>query len=143
MASFPSSVFTTQAQVNSVSVVSADDVNITYDELAAIETELGTNPSNRAAAWGTGSFSVASQNFDTVNSRIANVENGVYVVNNNYVSKAGGSQVVPTTAATVGLQIQGQTSQSANLVEFKTPAGAVVTAVNSAGHIATIDGGSA
>jgi hypothetical protein len=142
-ASFPGSVFTTTAQQNNVSTVNAEDVNITYDELVAIENELGTNPSDRVDNWGTGTFSSASKTFSTVGSRIQNVENGVYTVANSYVTKAGGSQIIPAVASTVGLEIRAQTSQSANLLEVKNSSGTVATAVNSAGYIAVIDGGSA
>lgn len=142
-ASFPGSVFTATQQTNNVSTVNAEDVNITYDELIAIENELGTNPSNRTPEWGTGTFSSASKTFDTVNARIQNVENGVYTVANGYVAKGGGSQILPSVAATVGLEIRAQTSQSANLLEIKDSSGTIATAVNSAGYIVTIDGGNA
>jgi len=145
MATFPGSVFnnTSAAQTNNVSTVNAEDVNIAYDELAAIETELGVNPSDRSPEWGTGAVSFAAKTFNTVGLRIQNVENGVYTVVNNYVSKAGGSQIIPAAAGTVGVGIRAQASQSANLLEIRNEADAVTTAVNSAGYLIVIDGGSA
>lgn len=145
MATFPSDFFNAiaAAQVDDQDTVNAEDVNTVYDELRAIEVELGTNPSDRAISWASGTFSTASQSFDTVGSRIQNIETGVAAVTVAHVSKSGGSQILPTTTTTVGLQIRATTDQSANLLEIKDSSNAVTTSVNSSGYIVTIDGGSA
>ena len=145
MATFPSALFnnTSAAQVDDLDTVNASDVNTVYDELNAIEVELGTNPSDRAIGWASGTFSTASETFATVGARIQNVETGVAAVTTNHVSKLGGSQILPSTASTIGLQIRAATSQSVNLLEIKDSSNAVTTSVNSAGYIVAIDGGSA
>ena len=145
MAIFPSDFFnaTAAAQVDDQDTVNAADVNTAYDELRAIQVELGTNPSDRAIGWASGTFSTASQSFDTVSARIQNAETGVAAVTVAHVSKSGGSQILPAVASTVGLQIRAQTEQSANLLEIKNSSNTVTTSVNSSGYIVAIDGGSA
>jgi hypothetical protein len=59
MASYPGSIVSFTRQVNCASPVidefslDEDDVNLPYDEIEAIETELGTNPSGGSATVGT------------------------------------------------------------------------------------------
>jgi hypothetical protein len=130
MATFPNNVFnsTSAEQTDGTSTVNAADVNIIYQELEAIETALGTNPSGEAAS---------------VKARIVAAEEATAVISANYVSKAGGSTIIPSGTSTVNLSVQAQTSQTANLLEFKDSSATARTVIRSDGYIQTIDGGTA
>lgn len=130
-------------QVNGVDIVDADDVNLIYDELKAVASTLGLNPQNRSAAWSSNSYSTASTNFSTVGARIKNVEDGVQVITGKAVTTDGGRTILPAGTSTVNLGLKAQTSQTANLLEVRNSADTLVTAINAAGNIVTIDGGSA
>ena len=146
MANYPGSAVSFTQKVNLQDTVDAADVNQLYDEVAAIATTVGLTPQNRAASWGTGTFSSASTNFSTVAARLLNAENGVYTVVNDYVKLSGSSVVQPAGTTTVNLALRAQTSQTANLLEARDAAtGAVVAFISPAGVLQAtlIDGGTA
>jgi hypothetical protein len=59
-------------------IVLAADVNNAYNEITAIETELGVLPKSRTGAWSTSFSSIYPTTFTSVDARIKNVENGAY-----------------------------------------------------------------
>lgn len=113
-------------QVDGQDGVNAQDVNTLYEEVLAITTELGVDPAGASA---------------TVDARIGAIETSLA---GNYVLTAGGSTVTPSSAATKGVIIKANSSQTANLLEVTNNAGSsVYFAVGSAGAltIPSIDGG--
>ena len=137
-------------RVDGTDVVVAVDVNSLYEEVVQIASTAGTNPQKRgvSAPWSTSATFVTADK-TTIGERITNVENGTYIVYNDYVKKSGGTIILPTTAGSpatdvVNLTLTAQTSQTANLLELKV-GGVVRTSVDSVGRLrtTTIDGGSA
>jgi len=113
-------------QVDGQDGVNAQDVNTLYEEVLAITTELGVDPAGSAA---------------TVDARIGAIETSLA---GNYVLTAGGSTVAPSSAATKGVTIRANASQTANLFEVtNNAANNIYFAVSSAGSltIPSIDGG--
>lgn len=140
------------------SVVMAADVNSINDEVIAIGTTVGLTPQTRAANWGSGvsgggtvqgSFTTTGLTYTTVGQRILNVENGTFIVYNDYVSMsaaAGRNVITPAGTSTVNLTLKGQTGQTAHLLEI-TPAGTttpvVTVGVDGTLQAVYIDGGAA
>lgn len=139
MANYPTSIFNyaANAQVDGTDTVNAADVNKAYDEISAIETNVGTAPKSRVNSWGTGTFSTASTTYDSLAARVENAENGVYTVNSNYVTRQGGAEITPSAANVVGLTLTPAVSQSAVLLSANGH-----DIINSAGYL-VIDGGTA
>lgn len=136
-ATYPSSLVTFVNKRDSTDAVIASDVNLAYAEISAIETALGTLPSQ--PSW-SGSFDQITSDFNTVNARLANIEAGLNVAYNSRVKISGGSTVA-STGAVVGVTFQ--TSGTGNLATFNNTSGAAVTSVTKDGWIDVLDGGSA
>ena len=147
MANFPSFPVSFTQKVDLTDLVAAKDVNDLYDEVTAIAGTLGLDPNKRAAAWNTSNtFITNTTNFSTVNSRIANVENGTFIVYQDYVSKSGGTTIYPGTATTtVNLTLRAAASQSVPTLEVKDSLNNTVASISAAGLLKAvlIDGGSA
>jgi hypothetical protein len=68
--------------------------------------------------------------------RLANIERGIVGDSHTqYVRKTGNETIVNATASNIAITVRGATSQSANLMEWKTSAGTTVASVNPAGKI--------
>jgi hypothetical protein len=133
-ATYPVSVQTfpgINPRIDNTSPVMANDVNVLYAEVVAIEGVLGLTPNK----------DVDSYSWPTVSARIAQLEN--VIKSTNAVVKAGGSTILPTDSSYVGLKIQAKPLSTANLQEWKNSDGDTKTFVNKDGYIATIDGGTA
>lgn len=124
-------------------VVYARHVVSLYDEVTAIEQQLGAGGVATSNTWGAGTFSSATTAWGSLRARVQNIEDGVYESVNYRVSARGGSVVTPSTASVVGVTVKAASSQTANLLELRNSSNSVVTAVGKDGWILTIDGGSA
>ena len=142
IASFPAS----NPRIDGVSIVTAIDVNSTYQEIIAVESTLGTNPQTRPAAtpWTTAVPLDTTTVFTTVRDRISNVENGLNIVYNDYVKKSGGTTIISSAVGIVSLTVAPVASQTADLFQAVV-SGSPVTKITAAGAFwtATIDGGTA
>lgn len=133
---YPTSVkndFTTK--INFTDSILAGHVNDLQDEVTAIETTLGSLV-NVGSGW-VGSFDQVTTNWDNLKDRIANIEYGLGATFNDYVSKTGGTTLQPSSASIKGLIVKAKASQTANLVEFQTSAGSVISYVDPAGEVYT------
>lgn len=130
---------TKNPRIDNSSPVMADDVNLIYVEVTALESILGTTPN--VGSW-SGSFDGVTTNWSNVSSRLTNIEAGVKTAYNDRVKSTGGSFIAPSSS-TVGLTVSAASGATANLLELKNSSGTVVTAVSPDGYILTIDGGSA
>jgi hypothetical protein len=133
VAFYPSSVKTWVPRVNLQDPVLAEDVNTVYEELTAVQTELGLSPKTSGTWGGSGSFSTATTAWTSLKARIQNIENGLYSVHEGYVNKLGGTTVTPSGTTTVNLTVMAQTSQTADLFQAKTSSGSVITKIDSSG----------
>lgn len=106
-------------------IVYARHVTTIYDEVTAIQTELGagglkTSVVENATAFNSGT---SGNVWTNLRARLANLEQGVFDGVNRRVKTSGGSSI-SSTSGTVGLSIQ--TSGTGNLLEIKNTSGTLV-----------------
>lgn len=134
-ASYPLNVKTNfSSKIDFTTTVIAQHVIDLDQEVTAIETALGTYPT-LSAGW-TGEFAFDTE-WQTLRDRIQNIEYGLGYVWNDYVDVKGGSSIVAETASTVGIVVKGAASQSADLTQWQTSSGTVVSKVDAAGELYT------
>ena len=134
-ASYPASVKSFVTKVDFTDTVLAEHVNTLQEEVNSLQANLGTFIKT-GSGW-VGTFDTVTTAWDTLKDRLANIEYGLKDVYDDYVSRSGGSTITASGAAIKGLVVKGASSQSANLVEFQTNAGTVVSKVDSAGELYT------
>jgi hypothetical protein len=148
MAVYPTIIQTFNRRQDGRDVVVANDVNVVYDEVQEIETQLGVGGVT-TSNWGSGSsFSTATSNWYVnggLKARLDNIELGVVRGINGSVATAGGSTITPSATSVVGVTIKGASGQTANLLEVKNSSDAVLASVNKDGvlQVVTIRGGTA
>lgn len=125
MAYYPTDIKVFQNKVNLQSVVLAEDVNQAYDEITSMQVSLGTGIQN--STW-TGTFANSTQ-WPNLQTRLQNIEIGLQQAITTSVSTAGGSVITPAVATTLGLVIKGASSQTADLLQFKSSDGTVKGAI--------------
>lgn len=142
-ANYPASIKVWDPVVNLQDLVVAEDVNTLYEEVEAIQRQLGVGPGGLTTSgeWGAaGDFNSSTTSWGSLRSRIQNIENGVFFA----ASRRGGSVVTPSGVAVVGLTVRAASGQTANLFEVRNSSNQVVSSFNSSGNlIGTIDGGTA
>lgn len=146
MANYPSYPVTFSTKQDLVSLVAAADVNSVYDEVVAIAGTLGADPNKRTSSWNTANNFTTNTTFTTVDARIDNVENGTFIVHQDYVSKSGGTEIFPGTSTNkVNLTLKAAASQSVNTLEVKDSSNTIVASISASGLLRAvlIDGGSA
>ena len=136
-ASYPASVKSFTTKVDFTDTVLAEHVNSLQDEVNSLQANLGTFIKT-GSGW-VGEFDVVTTAWNTLKDRLANMEYGIKDVYDDYVSRSGGSSIVASGASIKGLVVKGASSQTANLVEFQTSAGTVISKVDAAGEIYTSD----
>jgi hypothetical protein len=136
---YPSGTKTFTPRVDNQDPVIASDVNLAYLEITAIENTLGSDTNNPTVSTWSGSFNQETTTWSTVHARITNIERGVLAAFNDRVKSSGGSTVANTS--TVGLTLQSALLATGNLLEVKDSSGTLRTAINAAGYIVGISGG--
>jgi len=146
MTEYPSRVKSWTARRDLLDLVVAADVNTIYDEVTAIEQDLGAGGVSTSTTWGsTATLDTTTTTWNNLHDRLNNIEAGLYQAYTNRVTVAGGSTIVPSSSSTVGLTVRATSGQTANLLEVKNSSGTTVASVNAAGNlrVVTIDGGTA
>jgi hypothetical protein len=126
-------------------VVYARHVVTIYDEVTAIQQELGALGVKSGVTWGSvleTNVNVSTNSFTSLRARLANIDAGLYYAFTDRVKTSGASVIQPTEANKVGLTVTAHTSQSVNLFEAKVGSTAV-TSITKDGWIEVIDGGEA
>lgn len=140
-ATYPGAIKNFTSKSNFTEVVDSSHINALQDEVTAIETTLGANVAVSTSPLSTGSFANASQNFGTLNARLANIETGIVAdTHTQYAKNAGGSTIQPATAATIGLNIRAASGQSANLQEWRNSSNTLRTWIDQNGNLNTTGG---
>jgi hypothetical protein len=123
-------------------IVYARHVTTIYDEVTAIQRELGAGSLKSSVVESAGSFTFTNgQDWGGLRGRLNNIEQGVLDGVNRRVSTTGGSSVV-ASSTTVGLAIR--TTGSGNLLEFRNTSNVLANRFGSDGLLAgVIDGGNA
>ena len=83
-ASYPSSVKNFTYRVDNQDKVIASDVNVSYDEIVAIENQLGVGGVASNNGWGTSNLDTTTTDWTNnggLRARLQNIENGVYGLN--------------------------------------------------------------
>ena len=141
MVYYPSALVTAlnlPARVDGIDAVVAGDVNPVYSELVAIEAAVGVVPSTYAPR--VAGYTTSTSVFGSLSERVGNLEAGIA---NRTVDTQGRSTIQPIADVYVPLTIKQYSSSTANLLEIKNSAGTVLNSFTSAGHLTTIDGGTA
>ena len=122
-------------------VVYARHVVTIYDEVTAVQQQLGAGGVATSGTWGGGTFSSATTAWGSLRARLQNIEEGVYESFTNRVKTAGGSSIV-SSSSTVGLSLR--TSGSGNLLELRNTSNTLVNRFAADGtFFGVIDGGTA
>ena len=102
------------------SVVLANDVNQVYTEVTAVQNHLGSDGVAISGVWSDSApITTNYYNWGTLNSRLGNIEKGVYTALNNRVDKAGGSVITSSATGVTGLEFKLIGSQTANPIQVK------------------------
>lgn len=142
---YPSSTVIFTRVVNGQDTVQDYHVNLAYVEIEAIEQAVGSNPTIKSS-WATSGFSNTTLNFDSLTSRIVNIETGTNYAVTYLVKNNGGTKITPANNGDVGLAIQAKSGSSANLFEVQNSSSTTaVSYFKSDGTFYTpiIDGGTA
>lgn len=134
MATYPSQLKTFQNKSNTTDIIDASHPNTIQDELAAVQSTLGTVPYRSTTPSPSGSFNATAFDFDTVKARLANIELGIVTdTHSQYIRKTADNAnvVTPANATTKGFVIKAFSGQTANLQEWQ--AVATITNVVAAG----------
>jgi len=140
-ATYPGAIKSFQTKSNFTEIVDSSHVNSLQDEVVAIQTNLGTNIATSTSPSSSGTFNTASQNYGTLNARLANIETGVIADSHNqYVHKVGGDTILPSATNVVGLNVRAAAGQSANLQEWRNSSNTVRTWIDANGNLNTTTG---
>jgi hypothetical protein len=133
MAVYPEGVKSFTNKEDFTDLVLAEHINSLQNEVTAIQATLGTLP--QVTSGYTGTFDESTVSFATLKARIQNIERGIKGdVHTQYFKYTGGT-IQPANAATVPLTVQGFTSQSSDLLQFKNSGGTTLTKVDAAGKL--------
>lgn len=143
MTEYPARVKSWTARRDLQDLVVAADVNTIYDEVTAVEQNLGAGGVAVSPTWGSNSFDTATTNWSNLKDRLANIEAGTYTAFNNRVDIAGGSTIQSGSNSTVSLTLKAKSSQTANLLEAKDSSNNVIASLDVNGKFiaTTIDCG--
>jgi len=133
MAVYPEGVKSFTNKEDFTDIVLAEHVNALQNEVTAIQATIGTLPAVTSGY--SGNFDEATVSFATLKARIQNIERGIKGdVHTQYFKYTGGT-IQPSNAATVPVTVQGFTSQSADLLQFKNSGGTTLTKIDAAGKL--------
>jgi hypothetical protein len=137
-ASYPSSLKTFTTHVNLTETIDSSHVNALQDEVAAVESILGTTPSVSTTPSSGGTFNAITATFSTVGARLANIETGVVADSHTqYIKKTADTAniITPSAVGNKGLVIKAASGQTANLMEWQSSAGTAVTYIDNTGAL--------
>jgi hypothetical protein len=145
MTEYPARVKSWTARRDLQDLVVAADVNTLYDEVTAIEQNLGAGGVAVSPTWGSNSFDSATLVWNNLHDRLINIEAGTYTAYTSRVNVAGGSTIQPSSTTTTGLILKAVSSQTSNLLEVRSSSNAVIASVDASGKLiaSVIDGGTA
>ena len=142
-ANYPNTIKVWDPVVNLQDLVVAEDVNTVYEEVEAMQRQLGVGPGgiSTSAVWGSaGDLNTSTTNWGSLRARLQNIENGVFYA----VSQRGGSTITPSTTTRTGLTITAIASQTSNLLELRNSSNVAVASWSATGAFTgTINGGTA
>jgi hypothetical protein len=138
VATYPSQLKTFQNKSNTTDIIDASHPNTIQDELAAVQSTLGTVPYRSTTPSPSGSFNATAFDFDTVKARLANIETGIVTdTHSQYIRKTADNAnvVIPVNASTKGFVIKAFTAQTANLQEWQNSSNSVLASIAANGTV--------
>ncbi|CAB4128634.1 hypothetical protein UFOVP223_110 [uncultured Caudovirales phage] len=132
---YPSDKLSYGPKVNNQDKVVAEDVNILYTEVRAIEDQLGDSGVATSNVWGANTFVTSTNNWlasGGLRARLQNIENGLYAANLQRVTTLGGGTITSATG-TVGLTVQG--AANTEIFIAKNSSGTAVLKIGADGSI--------
>lgn len=140
---YPSAIRVFDRRQDGRDVVVANDVNVIYDEVETIETQLGVGGVTSSVWSSDGSSFATSSTWDNLAARLTNIEAGIIKSTVGSVSTSGGSVVTASGASVVGVTVKAASSQTAHLINVTNNSGTSIARVESDGRLvaAVISGG--
>jgi hypothetical protein len=133
-ADYPSGTKPFQNKTDYTQIIVAEHINSLQDEVMAVQNYVGSMP--HVSAGYVGTFDDVTTTFSSLASRVANIEKGIKGdVHTQYMRFTGGETIQSSNSTVIGLNIQGFTSQTADLLRFKNAAGTTLTKVDAAGKL--------
>lgn len=124
--------FTTKR--NTFDTIDASDPNSIQSEVLAIENAIGLNPALSSAPSSTDVFIKISNQFQTLNDRLNNIESGIVGDSHTqYIRRTGNEAIINTAPNNIPLIIQGANSQSGDLQRWISSTGVVLASVSANG----------
>jgi hypothetical protein len=144
-ATYPGGKRTFSVHTNITEIIDASHPNSIQEEVAAMQAYLGTNPHVSNAVSSSDTFTATSTTYSDMAARMLNIEKGIVAdAHSQYIRNAptSGSPNVITTPSGVttvpSLVVRAQTSQTANLQEWKDASGNVVVSIGPTGTVTGI-----
>jgi hypothetical protein len=135
MTEYPARVKSWTARRDLQDLVVAADVNTIYDEVTAVEQNLGAGGVAISPTWGSGNFDSTTTAWSNLKDRLTNIEAGVYTAFTDRVDVGGGSTIQSLSNSTVGLTLRAKSGQTANLIEVRNSSNALVASVDVSGNL--------
>ena len=133
-ADYPSGTKPFQNKTDYTQIIVAEHINSLQDEVMAVQNYVGSMP--HVSAGYVGTFDDVTTTFSSLSSRVANIEKGIKGdVHTQYMRFTGGETIQSSNSTVIGLNIQGFTSQTADLLRFKNAAGTTLTKADAAGKL--------
>lgn len=124
--------FTTK--VDFVDIVLAEHVNTLQNEVRAIQLAIGTNITTSSGF--TGTFTTTTENWPTLQARLANIERGIVGdAHTQYVKKVGGDIITSPSASFFVLGLKGVSGQTGDLLAVFNSSNQVIARISSEGRI--------
>lgn len=143
MTEYPDRVKSWTARRDLQDLVVAADVNTLYDEVTAIEQNLGAGGVAVSSTWGGASFDSVTLSWDNLHDRLINIEAGVFTAFTDRVNVDGGSTIQTVSNGSNSLTVKAKSGQTSKLLEFKSATNETVASVSTTGAFValSIDGG--
>jgi hypothetical protein len=143
MTEYPDRVKSWTARRDLQDLVVAADVNTLYDEVTAIEQNLGAGGVAISPTWGGAMFNSTTLVWDNLHDRLINIEAGVFTAFTDRVDVGGGSTIQTLSNGTNSLTIKAKSGQTSKLLEFKNASNETIASVSNTGAFValSIDGG--
>jgi hypothetical protein len=133
-ASYPSGVRPFESKVDFTQIIFAEHVNSVQEEIVALESYVGVNP--HVSGGYVGTFDDSTVTFSSLAARLSNIEKGIKGdVHTQYMRFTGGETIQSSNSTVIGLNIQGFSNQTADLLRFKNSAGTILTKIDKDGKV--------
>ena len=125
MATYPTAVKSFTSKVDNVDTIDASDINVAYDEIAAVEGTVGVSPATSVASGAASWNGAYGYNWGTVKARLDNIELGVAGDAHGalYVHQGGGDTIQPAATSVVPLTVRGALNSGVNTFQVQDGTG--------------------